>query len=707
MGANTYSGGTIVSSGTLQIGNGGTSGSIVGDITNNAALAFNRSDDLSYGGVVSGTGSLTQDGAGILTLTGASTHSGGTIVSSGTLQIGDSGTSGSIAGDITNNAALAFNRSDDLSYNGVVSGTGSLAQQGAGILTLTGDSTYTGATTVSGGSLIVNGSLGNTALTVQNGALLGGSGTLGGNVTIESGGVLAAGNSPGILTIAGDLNLNAESTSHFEINGTTAGAEYDQIVVGGTATLGGTLNLLFGITPSNGDTFTLIDAAAMSGDFDDVVNSLGNALVYESSITDDYILSITAVQTDFATIDFTGGDPDLIQIATVLDGNFVDPDLLPIIDALNGLPGTSLIAAFEQINPEELTALSGMTFANARNAVFRLGNRLREVRKGATGFSTAGFNLYDANGQQIRQSLIAGSEIPSGTQAQPYGDADDSAFSYFVSGSATMLDMDGDSDGPGFEDDSFGLLFGADFRIASDLSLGAYGGYDHSETDFGGNGGNADLDTYRLGLTGTWWRPIDQGRNDATQTLYTEAYLGAAYHEFDIVRSSFGGDASGDTDAAELATGLALGYEIEHSKWIFTTELSLDYSKLWLDGYNETGGISPLEIDDERSDSLYSTLSFRADYKARLAEMDLRPYAQVGWRHQYLDTSESVTARFAGGAAGNFTVNGASTSRDSLIGSLGISALLSEGLTAQVGYYGEHNSDLEIHSLNASFDFSF
>jgi autotransporter-associated beta strand protein len=67
-GANTYTGGTTISAGTLQIGNGGTTGSITGDMVNNSVLVFNRSDDLTFGGSISGTGSLTKAGAGLLWL---------------------------------------------------------------------------------------------------------------------------------------------------------------------------------------------------------------------------------------------------------------------------------------------------------------------------------------------------------------------------------------------------------------------------------------------------------------------------------------------------------------------------------------------------------------------------------------------------------------------------------------------------------------
>jgi len=152
-GTDTYSGGTTVSSGTLQIGNGGTAGSITGNVTDNGALAFDRSDSVTFAGVISGNGSLSQIGTGTTILTGSNIYSGGTTISAGTLQIGNGGTTGSIAGDIIDNAALSFERSNTFAFNGSISGTGSVAQNGGGALVLSGNNTYGGATTVASGTL--------------------------------------------------------------------------------------------------------------------------------------------------------------------------------------------------------------------------------------------------------------------------------------------------------------------------------------------------------------------------------------------------------------------------------------------------------------------------------------------------------------------------------------------------------------------------
>ena len=89
----------VINAGILQIGNGGATGSVAGNIVNNASLFFNRSDTFTYDGVISGTGSLGKFGPGTLVLAGNNTYTGVTNVNQGVLQIGNGATSGSIAGD--------------------------------------------------------------------------------------------------------------------------------------------------------------------------------------------------------------------------------------------------------------------------------------------------------------------------------------------------------------------------------------------------------------------------------------------------------------------------------------------------------------------------------------------------------------------------------------------------------------------------------
>jgi len=248
---NTYAGDTTISSGTLQLGNGGASGSVVSNVTNNSVLAFNRSDSHTMAGLISGAGTVNQIGTGTTTLTAANTYSGGTTISAGTLQIGNGGASGSIVGDVTDNGTLGFNRSDAQTFAGIISGTGAVSQVGAGTTVLTGTNNYAGATTVAAGGLYVDGNqAGATGATnVAAGATLGGSGTLGGNVTVGADATLSPGNlsnAPGTLAINGDLSLSGGSLLAYSLGEANAvgGAFNDLVAVGGDLVLDGVLNVV-------------------------------------------------------------------------------------------------------------------------------------------------------------------------------------------------------------------------------------------------------------------------------------------------------------------------------------------------------------------------------------------------------------------------------------------------------------------------------
>jgi autotransporter-associated beta strand protein/T5SS/PEP-CTERM-associated repeat protein len=154
--ANTYTGLTTISAGTLQIGSGGTTGSIAGNVVNNSSLIFNRSNAKTYSGVISGTGAVAKQGGGTLTLEAANTYTGLTTISAGTLQIGSGGTTGSIAGNVVNNSSLIFNRSDASTFAGSISGTGAVTKQGEGTLTLSGNNSYTGGTTIIAGTVTIS-----------------------------------------------------------------------------------------------------------------------------------------------------------------------------------------------------------------------------------------------------------------------------------------------------------------------------------------------------------------------------------------------------------------------------------------------------------------------------------------------------------------------------------------------------------------------
>ncbi|WP_454620908.1 autotransporter domain-containing protein [Bradyrhizobium cenepequi] len=245
--ANTYRGGTTIAAGTLQLGSGGASGSIIGDISNNGVLAFARSNTYQFDGVISGSGAVQQSGAGTTILTAANTYNGGTTIAAGTLQLGSGGASGSIIGDVTNNGVLAFARSNAYQFDGVISGTGAVQQAGTGTLVLSAANTYSGGTRASGGTLQISGA-GRLGASTGTTTVSGGTLDLGATTQTQaavnlSGGTIRNGSLNAPVTSAGGIIDGLGGTASLAMTSGTTALLGINAYTGATVVNGGTLDV--------------------------------------------------------------------------------------------------------------------------------------------------------------------------------------------------------------------------------------------------------------------------------------------------------------------------------------------------------------------------------------------------------------------------------------------------------------------------------
>ncbi|MBZ9822831.1 autotransporter-associated beta strand repeat-containing protein [Mesorhizobium sp. CA4] len=380
----THSGGTTITAGTLQVGNGGTAGSLAGNVSDNGTLAFDRSDTLSFGGVISGTGNLNQIGTGTTILTGDSTYSGGTTIAAGTLQLGNDGTSGSILGDVVDNGTLAFDRSDAVTFGGTISGSGGIRQFGSGSTTLTANNSYTGATVVDGGTLFVNGdqSAATGPTSVDAGGTLGGTGTIGGDVSVADGGSInpGAAGAAGTLTINGALGLSGGSSLNYDFGqaNVVGGALNDLTVVAGNLTLDGTINV----------------AVAPGGTFSP---GIYRVISYGGTLTDNGLDVGTIPSPDFFVQTSVANQVNLVNTAGLLL-NFWDGDAGPKNDgAVNGGNGTWQNSAGNDDWTEATGAINApyqdnafAIFAGAAGTV-TVDNGLGQVSAAGMQFATDGY----------------------------------------------------------------------------------------------------------------------------------------------------------------------------------------------------------------------------------------------------------------------------------------------------------------------------
>ena len=345
---------------TLALGNSTTFNGAIsnGSIVMEGAASFvtmsltasNSFDDITVvnGSLrLSGGGALSSSAAVNLATASGATELNITNVDASSVAIGSlAGNNTSSTVNLGSKELIVGGNNASTTFAGIISNTGSVTKTGSGTLTLSAANTYTGATTVSGGELAVNGSIADSAVTVQSGAVLSGSGTVGAT-TIDSGATIAPGNSPGIQSINGDLTWNGGGTYDWEIFNLAgpAGTGWDVIDVSDQLLLG---NL------SAGNKFN-IDIFSLSGISPDVPGALAG---WDPAVTNSWtIVRTTNGITGFDAANFTintGGFTGYNNIGTglfslALDGNdlklMFTPGATPVPEPGTWAAGALLAAA--------------------------------------------------------------------------------------------------------------------------------------------------------------------------------------------------------------------------------------------------------------------------------------------------------------------------------------------------------------------------
>ncbi|MBJ7258526.1 MAG: immunoglobulin domain-containing protein [Chthoniobacterales bacterium] len=263
--SNSYSGGTVISGGTLKAGNLRAFGAgsvsietgatldlafldITNQINNNGGFLVNSAGG-SLGSFTGGTNDVTVNnssiveisGDAVVYISGANTSIG--TMSGGTLYVNSSGVtiSSYTAGSIVVSEGLSVVVQAGNSA-GVISGLGGLTKASAGTLTLSSSNSYTGSTLVSSGRLALagtNSSIAGSGVTVTNTGVLSGVGTSGAT-TLTGGGTIAPGtNGTGLINVAGALALKPSGNFNWQLQNAVgaAGVGYDHIAVAGAINL--------------------------------------------------------------------------------------------------------------------------------------------------------------------------------------------------------------------------------------------------------------------------------------------------------------------------------------------------------------------------------------------------------------------------------------------------------------------------------------
>jgi outer membrane autotransporter protein len=609
---------------------------------------------------------VVKQGGGTLSLSGLNTYTGGTTVSAGAVEVTDNANLGAPGGGVVLNGGALRAGGDFTSgrpvtvgagggtidtgtnimqLQGGIGGAGALTKTGSGTLRLAGNNSLTGATTLAQGEIALSASS-LAALSVSAGARLSGTGTIRGNLT--NAGTLSPGASPGTLTVAGNFSQGATGVFAVELASATL---FDNVVISGTANLGGTLAVsgLGGFVPQPGQTFRILEAAGgVSGTFATLRspwNQLSPMLRFEALYrANDVRLSLT--QLPFAALEGTANQR---AVGAGVDGAIARGTIPNLQRALNALPDVARVSeALTELSPERYTRWFDQAVYSAGATVRAIEQRLDQAPR-------------EPRGSLWLDVVRRETEYEATEEKTP------------ATGAAG------------------GLLVGADVRAARDVQVGLLFGYTGETLNLDEAGSDTEVARFNVSAyTRFDWAPA-----------FLEMVVGGTYAELESRRTiaipGYAQKAAMTTKSRERYAGVRAGYTFSlGEKAKLTPYAGLGYVGWATDAANETGAREAnLRIAAQSRSSLAARtgLVFAAPFLGE--DMSFTPKIDVAWRHEFRDQNGPLAASLGGS---RFSLPGEGDGEESLTGGLGEPAGRSDsrkanGFTAGLGLdvtFGAH-----------------
>lgn len=722
-GTNTYSGGTRLLAGTLEVSANANLGAASGGLTfHGGTLATTASFTTARGVVVETLGSLDIAGGNLLELSGSISGEGalakqgtGALVLSGRSTVDWDIEEGSLAaqakafaGDVAigSDATLFLNAGTAASYAGTLTGEGTFAKTGTGSLNYTGDGAgFSGLTQVEAGRLAVNGTLGG-AVSVLSGATLSGNGTVG-SVTLADGAVIAPGNSTGTLNVAGDISFASGSTYEVELAGDGAS---DLIQVSGQAALNGASLTRAALDPTvsyqNGRSAIILTAeGGVEGSFGAI--ETGSVFLTAGTTEEDGAVTLTielangsggAVPSVFTSVAWTANQS---ATASALDTLAQSGAPLALYNALLFLPSAQEArAAFGQLSGEVHASAQSMFMEQSGLIRAALIDRLRAAQ-GAVGASAAGsVSVVETSSGGLVYAAPSSAQTAVDLSMPVKGaHAPVERFALWTTGFGNWGSFDGTGNAAGLSDSTGGFLIGADAIIGDGWRLGLAGGYTTTNFSVADRSSSGSSDNWHVGLYGgkTWG------------ALALRTGLAYTWQDISTARSvafaGFADSLSADYDAGTFQTFGELGWRIDAACASFEPYANLAYVSLDTGSYLEDGGAAALSSDGTGMNTTFSTLGLRASRQVTAGSLEAILRGAIGWRHAFGDITPTVTQAFLSSDA--FTVAGVPVAENAAVLEAGLDLKVGTGTTLGAAYTGQFGDGVMENGFNANLKVQF
>jgi autotransporter-associated beta strand protein len=657
-------------------------------VTMNAALGgFNAIDMWSNN--ISGPGSLTKLGTGILVLGGNNTYTGGTVVGEGTLALSGAmigslgilpgGTFVTGGGYAVSSTSTLINAGAFQSVNAALLNQGTLVNSGTMISSLVTSGSVSNSGSITGavsnsGSFANNGTV---TGAFTNAGLLSGTGTIVGN--LANGAALSPGNSIGTMTVNGSLTQTAGGTYQVETN---AAGQSDRInVVGtpGTANLNGAVSVVgaSGVQAPR-TTYTILNATGgVVGTFASA-NSLYPFLLPSLSYDANNVY-LTLQVGGFAAAGQTATQQ---SVGRVLDAN-VFTATGDFATVLGTMATNTQSPALAQTT---LTALSGQNYSSFATSMVQ----------GAQLFMNNFANQTGGGGSP------ASSRVALAEACDVACDVTPAALWGAWGGALGGLGVIGAGTNPGqLTYNVGGFAAGLDRMVAPGLSLGVTAGYTAGTQWTQGFSGQGATDTFLVGLYG----------NYRMDKVYADAVFGYGYSYNQMWRQIFipglqPRTAQGNAGANQWYGQIEGGYRVDigtpAGTYITPFARMQGYTGTQ-NGFSETGAQSlNLTVAGQTTNSLRSVLGAQLGGAIDLGWREkLAVQVRLGWSHEYADTARPVTATLAGAPLMPFTTYGVTPTRDGALVGFAANTAVADGASVYLRYEGNVSGQDSAHALTA------
>jgi autotransporter-associated beta strand protein len=624
----------ITSSGFVSFGSYSTAGNA--QITNNSgSIQFS-------GSAQGGTAQLTLNG-GDLDISSSTT--GSVTVASVDSAVGSSINLG--ANNLTMVSLSSLSSGSNIS--GTIMGNGGSLTDLGNLLILANANTYSGGTSILVGA----------TLSIDNPNALGT-----GSVVNE--GVVETLGGPLTINIGGNYTQNSMGTYYVGFAGISSG-QWDTLNVTGSAALSGTL-LVFALpqlNPTLGESFEILSAAEISGNFTSVINSITNFDFRFLPFYTPTQVDLVAIQPSFAALGETFNEK---AVGAALDNLYLNPADEALMLNLGVQQAASLVKAYDQISPAGITPLFQMGFATEESRGALVTKRLADLWDQADSQSQSAF--AGKGGPMFASTMSPGQEA-----AIANGSSSSNQWDVFMNGLGDFGRITEDSNAPGYQFSIGGMAAGMDCHFSRDLVGGLLLGFTSSGTSQSLS--SVDSTGGQVGLYGGW----------KSGGLYVNGLVDGGVNNYTTVRASYGGNATGTTRGMQYGFQLGAGYDWKVDQMKVGPMVTGQYTYVQANAFQEMGSMTPLTFPNQGQGDLTSQLGVKASRNLNLGGFSLGPNLSAAWEHVYQGSLDQLQADL-GNSTNLFKVDGPALGTNAAVIVAGLNAQFGNGLSAQAQYQG-------------------